>query len=221
MDEVFEIEEIERPERCMKYETLSKKIISNIERVIRASYHYKIFIYYLKNTLHLDECAFYEGFSSSNGLGVEIHHSPFTLYEYTYAVAKKHLEEKGYFKIMEVANEVSMLHYQFMVGLIPLNTTAHKLVHSQQLTIHPDLVLGDWESFYIQYQDYASDSLKKAMDDATFTKNNLKSEAYPSILRRSENKFIQNNVKSLKDVDISKMITDIKLKSLDLIEKQK
>lgn len=218
MDETFEIEAIERPTMCMKYENLSKKIISNIERVIRNSYHYKIFIYYLKNTLHLDECAFYEGYSTSNGLGIEIHHSPFTLYEYVYAVANKHLHDKEYFKIMEVADEVSKLHYEFMVGLIPLNTTAHKLVHSQQLTIHPDLVLGDWEGFYNKYQDYASDSLKKAMEDAKFTQTHTPAEAFPTILRRSENKFIQNNVKSLKDINIGKMLTDMKLKTMNLIK---
>jgi len=220
MDETFEIESIERPEVCMRYENLSKKVIANIEKIVRASYHYKIFIYYLKNTLNMNECAFYEGYSMHNGLGVEIHHSPFTLFEYTYAVAKKHIEEKGYFKIMEVASEVSKLHYEFLVGLVPLNKTAHKLVHNQQLNIHPDLVLGDWEGFYNKYQDYASDSLKKAMDDATFVQNNTKADAYPTILRRSENKFIQNNVKSLREVNISKMLTDMKLRSMNLIDEK-
>ena len=218
MDEIIEIDEIEKPEGVMKYQTLSKKIIQNIEKIVRASYHYKIYIYYLKNFLKMDECAFYEGFSIKNGLSVEIHHEPFTLYEYTYAVCKKHIEEKGYFRIMEVADEVSKLHYEFLVGLVPLNKTAHKLVHNQQLNIHPDLTLGDWEKFYQMYQDYASESLKKKMDDTTFIKNNTKYDAYPTILRRSENKFIQHNVKSLEEVNISKMLTDMKLKSMNLIE---
>jgi hypothetical protein len=119
---------------------------------------------------------------------------------------------------MHVASEVSKLHYNFLVGLVPLNTTAHKLVHNQQLNIHPDLVLGDWEKFYNLYQDYASDSLKKAMDDAKFVQNNTNSDAYPTILRRSENKFIQHDIKKLEEVNISKMLTEIKLKSMNLLE---
>lgn len=221
MDEIIEIDELEKPESCMKYETLSKKIISNIEKVVRQSYHYKIFIFYLKSVLNLNECAFYEGYSISNGLSVELHHSPFTLYEYVYAVAKRHLDRDGYFRIMHVASEVSKLHYQFLVGLVPLNPTCHKLVHSQSLKIHPDLVNGYWETFYEKYQDWASDSLKKTMESAVFEKNNTNKDAYPTILRRSENIFKQNNVKSIKDINISKMLTDMKLKSLELLEKEK
>ena len=218
MDAVIEIKKIQRPEGSMKYEALSKKIISNIERVVRASYHYKIFIFYLKNFLKMDECAFYEGYSIKNGLSVEIHHSPITLFEYTYAVCNKHIQEKGYFKIMEVADEVMRLHYEFLVGLVPLNSTAHKLVHNQQLNIHPDLVLGDWNKFYTLYQDYASDSLKKVVDEANFTANNTKSDAYPTILRRSENKFIRHDIRNLEEVNISKMLTEIKLKSMNLLD---
>ena len=51
MDEIIEIHKIPRPENAMKYDVLSKKVIANIERVVRASYHYKIFIYFLKNFL--------------------------------------------------------------------------------------------------------------------------------------------------------------------------
>ena len=110
-----------------------------------------------------------------------------------------------------------LIDYNFLVGLVPLNSTAHKLVHNQQLNIHPDLVLGDWEKFYNLYQDYASDSLKKAMDDAKFVQNNTNSDAYPTILIRSENKFIQHDIKKLEEVNISKMLTEIKLKSMNLL----
>ncbi|MGL4949604.1 MAG: hypothetical protein ACRC5M_04420 [Anaeroplasmataceae bacterium] len=221
MNEIVEVEALEKPSYCMKYETASSKIISNIEKLVRISYHYKIFIFYLKNTLDMNECAFYEGFSVANGLSVEIHHSPITLFEYTMAVANKHIEEKGYFRIMEVASEVTKLHYQFLVGLVPLNNTAHKLVHNQQLSIHPDLVIGDWNEFYVQYQGYGTEALKSIIDDATFAQNNMKMGAYPSILRRSETIFKQQNVKSLKDVNVGKMITDIKLRSMNLLDEKK
>ena len=49
MDEIIEISNIQRPEGAMKYTNPSKKIVSNIEKIVRASYHYKIYIFYLKN----------------------------------------------------------------------------------------------------------------------------------------------------------------------------
>ena len=211
MDELIVIDKLNPPKNYMRYDIINKKIISNIERVIRVSYHYKIFIYYLKNFLDLNRCAFYEGYSMSNGLGVEIHHSPITLYEYTYAVANKYLVNNGYFKIMDVARDVSKLHYQFKVGLVPLNPMAHKLVHEQVLNIHPDLVKGFYEEFYNEYKEYASDELHKIIERADFDRTHNDPTKFPNILRRSENKFDQKNIVLLNNIDISKMITDIKL----------
>ena len=56
------------------------------------------------------------------------------------------------------------------------------------------------------------------MDDAKFVQNNTNSDAYPTILRRSENKFIQHDIKKLEEVNISKMLTEIKLKSMNLLD---
>lgn len=61
-----------------KYKIVEEKVIKYIERVIRSSYEYRDYIKYLKTTLDINSCTFYEGYSISNGLSVEIHHSPFT-----------------------------------------------------------------------------------------------------------------------------------------------
>lgn len=217
MNEIVKIDYIKKPESCMKYDVLSSKMIKNIEFLVRQSYHYKILMHYLKNTLDLNRCAYYEGYSMSNGMGVEIHHSPITLFEYTYAVANKHLNENGYYRLLQVAKEVSKLHYEFKVGLVPLNPTAHKLVHSQNLEIHPDLVKGDWEAFFHEYKQYGSDSLENIVNEAIFNREHRKMEDYPNILKRSETIFEQKNVPLLKDINISKMLTEIKLKSLNMI----
>jgi len=219
MDQTHEIELFKKDEECMKYDIIKKDMIKNIEKVVRDSYHYKILIYYLKNFMDLSRCAYYEGYSMSNGLGVELHHSPITLYEIVYAVMNKHLKQNGYYKIMKVAKEVSKLHYQFKVGLVPLNPTAHKLVHSGNLRIHPDIVKGDWEAFAIEYQDYISDDLKKTLDDVRFIREHELYDHYPKILMRSETHYIQKNIVSLDSVNISKLLTQIKMKTLENIEK--
>ncbi|MBR1818114.1 MAG: hypothetical protein IJ772_04620 [Bacilli bacterium] len=218
MENEFEIELLRTGDSMMRYENISKDLIKNIETVVRKSYHYKIFIYYLKNFMDLDECSYYEGYSIKNGLSVELHHSPLTLYEIVKAVMTKHLKENGYFKIMGVAKEVSKLHYNFLVGLVPLNPTAHKLVHSGNLKVHPKIVKGDWEGFFIQYQDYASAECRKTVEDSIFIAEHEDMNNYPKILRRSETHYVQKGIDDVRTVNVSKMLTDIKLKSLDMIE---
>lgn len=216
MNEIIKIDDLSPPDGYMKYTIMSNKIIANIEKVVRNSYHYKILIFYLKHFLDLNRCAYYEGYNMSNGVGVQIHHSPITLYEYTYAVANKYLLTDGYYKIMNVARDVSKLHYEFKVGLVPLNPTAHKLVHKQKLEIHPDLVKGDWMSFYEEYKEFASDSLRKTVEDANFMKEHDDPNRFPIILRRSENIFEQKNIQLIKDINVSKMLTDMKLSKMGL-----
>ena len=217
MEQTFEISFPEDRKEKMKYDVIKKDLIKNIEKVVRYSYHYKILIYYLKNFMDLSKCAYYEGYSMSNGLGVELHHSPITLYEYVYAVTNKHLKQKGYYKINEVAKEVSKLHYSFKVGLVPLNPTAHKLVHAGELKIHPDIVKGDWESFMIEYQDWVSDDLKNTIDNVRFQKEHENYKDYPKILKRSETHYIQTGVKSILDINVGKLLTEIKLKQLESV----
>jgi len=48
MDEIIEIHKIPRPEGAMRYDVLSKKIISNIERIVRPSYNKKYLFFILK-----------------------------------------------------------------------------------------------------------------------------------------------------------------------------
>lgn len=211
---------LDRNSDDMNYTVISKDLIKNIETIVRKSYHYMIFIYYLKNFMNMDECSYYEGYSIKNGLSVELHHSPITLYEITRAVMAKQLKENGSYRLMGVAKEVSKLHYNFLVGLVPLNPTAHKLVHSGNLKIHPDIVKGDWEGFFIQYQDYASEECRKTVEDSIYSREHEDMNNYPKILKRSETSYKIKNIEDIRKVNISKRLTEMKMKSLDLLEKE-
>ena len=101
---------------------------------------------------------FFKGYSVDNGMKLEFHHHPFTLFDYTEAVVNKQLEElnseEPYVLEMEVCKEVAMLHYKFMVGLVPLDPTSHQQVHDGKLDIHPDLIIGNYEKFYKEYERF-------------------------------------------------------------------
>ena len=53
-----------------------------------------------------------------------------------------------------------MLHYKFLVGLVPLDPTSHQQVHDGKLDIHPDLIIGNYEKFYKEYERFIPEHTK-------------------------------------------------------------
>lgn len=199
-----------------KYKIVEEKVIKYIERIIRSSYEYRDYIKYLKTTLDINSCTFYEGYSISNGLSVEIHHSPFTLFQYVETVCRKHFDlNKGYFDALEVAEEVTKLHFQFLVGLVPLNPTAHKLVHSGNLKIHPDLVLGGWEVFLEEYRKWLPESIDNDLIELEALRKNP-SDEIPRILKKKELR-IESTFQTFDNKFLTSMI-DEKIKKIGIID---
>lgn len=150
-------------------EELNKKeLIKYFESEIRDSFEYKHLIDLFKNTLDIKSCVFFKNYSIENGFKLEFHHHPFTLYDYTEAVVNKQIDEHhqniendgDYVYENEVEKEVTMLHYKLMVGLVPLNPTAHAQVHDGKLDIHPDLIIGNYDKFYTEYNKYLSEAAR-------------------------------------------------------------
>jgi len=53
------------------------------------------------------------------------------------------------------------LHYFLYIGLVPLAETTHELVHNQVLFIPLDIVLGNYDKFYNQYEQWMPDEIKE------------------------------------------------------------
>lgn len=146
--------------------------IKYFEREIRDSYEYKSLIDMFKTVLDISSCVFFKDFSLDNKMKLEFHHHPFTLFDYTQAVLRKQLEENGGWVLEnDVERETTMLHYQLVVGLVPLNPTAHAQVHDGKLDIHPDLIVGEYQKFYNDYN--------KWIPDITKTRYQIYLETYP------------------------------------------
>jgi hypothetical protein len=141
------------------------ELIQYFEKAIRGSFEYSWFIDTLKRTLDVKSCVFFKGYSVDNGMKLEFHHHPFTLFDYTEAVINKLLDEcededEPFVYEMTVCKEVSLLHYKFMVGLVPLDPTSHQQVHDGKLDIHPSLIIGNYERFFKEYQKYIPERTK-------------------------------------------------------------
>ena len=166
------------PDEVLKKEPFSFKyyvrdknrdeLIKYFEKGIRDSFEYKWLIDLFKTTLDIKSCVFFKGYSLENGMKLEFHHHPFTLYDYVEAVVNKQLLFHGqdddhgkYVLENEVMNEVCRIHYELKVGLVPLDPTSHAQVHDHKLDIPPQLIIGNYELFYNQYFNYISKDAKE------------------------------------------------------------
>lgn len=212
--QTINIDEIVLPDCDMKYRKITVQLIKYFDTLIRGSYEYKFFIHFLKNVLDVNRCAFYEGYNMENGFTIELHHSPFTLFDICESVAKKHFAiNDGYVETFPVCEEVSRLHYEFKVGLVPLNPTAHELVHSGNLDIHPDIVMGDWRAFEKEYRSYLSEEVKvKLFNIEELIKKDYKE--FPKILEKNEIKLNIPQIENISKFNIDKFMIQEKMKQL-------
>ena len=134
------------------------KLIKTVERIVRSSIEYKQYIAFLKAEIDMTQCSFFTNVTNKNGarVSIEIHHEPFTLFDITQMVTDKFIDEDRELNPLLIAEEVMLLHYKNMVGLIPLSSTVHGLVHDGDLFIPLQFVYGEYASFIKEYDKYLS-----------------------------------------------------------------
>lgn len=136
------------------------------EKAIRTSMEYKDYIAFLKDYCDMNRCAFFQKINTkeSRRIHLEIHHEPFTLYDYCEAVLDRFIAEGKEINALLIADEVMELHYQNNVGLIPLSKTMHQAYHNNEKFIIPlTMVYGEYKSFLDKYDDYMSDDLSERL----------------------------------------------------------
>lgn len=130
------------------------KCIKRLERKCRSSMEYKDLIKYLRTNMDMESCVFLPKLGKGKRTTTEIHHEPYDLYTICGIVLKKHeLEHDGNINEMMVAKEVMKLHYQGVIGLIPLSGIAHELVHDGKLFVPLYCVFGKFVEFTQKYYD--------------------------------------------------------------------
>ena len=166
---------IDKPEKEYEYRVPLKtskerdRCIKRIERIVRSSLEYRDYIQYLKTYVDMTSCAFFSNINNSGAenkkIKIEIHHEPFTLYDYADVVLSKYLQEGLPINEMLMADEVMMLHYQNTVGLIPLSKTIHQMIHkSNKVKIPLYLIYGNYSKFLSEYSEYISDDLTAKLE---------------------------------------------------------
>lgn len=133
-----------------------KKYMKAIEKSVRSSFEYKQIVSYLREYMDMNQCAFYQNVNNvdTTRVKIEIHHEPLSLYDICLIVYNKRVAFNEPLDEEYVAKEVMYLHYNLMVGLIPLAETVHELVHACYLFVPTTAVLGKYKEFVERYKPY-------------------------------------------------------------------
>lgn len=180
---IDDITRIDRPFIDYENEKSLRRYIKSIESIVRGSLEYRKFIKYLKEEQDYTSCAFFTNIDITEikNVGIEFHHYPFTLYDIVQIVLYK---ESNFFNnqvnTYDIANEVMRLHYEGMVGLVPLSKTLHELAHSGNLFINFKLVSGNIQKFIDDYKLFIDDNLLNNIEilESLSEKNSEQSNKY-------------------------------------------
>jgi len=142
-------------------EKARQKFVKYIEKIVRRSYEYKAYIGFLKNELNLTKCTFLPmiDINEIKKVGLEFHHYPYTLFDIVSIVVDEHMLVKGekHINPFKIAEEIMQLHYQNYIGLVPLTTTIHELVHSSKVFVNLKYVFGNYNKFINMYNGTTSE----------------------------------------------------------------
>ena len=151
--------DIMNPKEAVKY-------VKDLESVIRTSFEYRHLIAYLRETEDMNECTFLRNVTNLDNtkVRIELHHTPFTLFDIVNTVVLKRLKRNESTDIFDVAKEVMWLHYAGWVGLVPVCETVHQMIHNQYLFVPTHVIRGDYEAFMDAYTEYIEPELMQAVE---------------------------------------------------------
>ena len=109
------------------------KWLFRLEKLIRDSYEYVAMMKFSKKRRGLNHCGVHRNLSSDEGYRLELHHTPFTLFDIVSCVVTRRFRLGDSLKMQDIAHEVMELHYLELVGLYPLCMICHALIHSDSV----------------------------------------------------------------------------------------
>lgn len=162
-----------------------RKFIEQTKRIIRSSKEYKDYIRFLKDNMDMNRCAFFSNVkhTKDNKVQIEIHHEPLTLDDIVRIVVEHQQAEGKPLNSLDVADEVMELHYNDEVGLVPLSTTIHEVIHnSDKISIPLTLCYGNYKQFVEDYQDFIEDDILTKLESKIEKTKELKAEDFEALM---------------------------------------
>ena len=147
-------------EKFLESDKLYVGFVKKIESYIRSSNEMRNYMSYLKTDVGMDKCYFLQGVHKDEAR-IELHHYPLTLFDITDIVVQKYYRTQQKFSTMQLANEIVQLHYEGLIGLVPVSETVHELAHAGEIFIPLQWIHGDIKEFIRRYNiGMTSDHMK-------------------------------------------------------------
>lgn len=143
------------------------RYIKDIKAEVRGSFEYRAMVRYLKEYCGMDRSGLNPDITNNDSkhVKIEIHHTPFVLEDIVRIVYEKRLANHEDLSVEMVAKEVMACHYRCIIGLYPLSSTEHELVHNGYLFIPPSKVFGRYDLFIKEYGQYMDPSDKETIEE--------------------------------------------------------
>jgi hypothetical protein len=144
------------------------KTIKAIKFMCRQVFEYKSLMQFLKEHRGFYTTAIYRGIvrTMDKKFSVEVHHVPFVMEDIVVTVIYKRMSNGESLQFLDICEEIMRLHYEGLVGLVPLDKTTHALIHSENApeVFYPlqFIDFGDYHEFYRRYKKYIPDNVKAA-----------------------------------------------------------
>lgn len=151
-----ELPEFDKEEYDLFNDKSFKKYMKKLEDLVRGSFEYRSLVKYCREFMNMNKCSFFENVNNIDTfkIKIELHHTPFGLYDICKIVFNKRSYYHEPLNPELVAEEVVLLHYCGMVGLIPLSQTVHELVHNYYLFVPTSSVMGRYKDFIDMYEQF-------------------------------------------------------------------
>lgn len=127
--------------------------IKNVEKEVRSSEEYKLYIHYLKTEVGLDYCSVF-GNITDDKADIEMHHGPIlTLFDIVAIILEYRLKHNLPICTFAIAEIVLREHFNNNVQVVMLSKTAHESVHAGKIFISPSQAFGNINEFVNRYRD--------------------------------------------------------------------
>lgn len=124
--------------------------IKSVEKMVRFSPEYKLWVGYIIDTLGQNKCEFTGEIKGE--CPVEVHHHPICLYTIVKTLIDKKLQNHESFCTFDIAKEVIELHFQNKIGYVVMISDLHAKYHNGFMQIPIEFVNGDYKYMLTHYE---------------------------------------------------------------------
>lgn len=126
------------------------KFIKAVEKMVRFSPEYKLWVEYIIDTLGQNKCEFTNEIKGE--CPVDVHHHPICLFTIVKSVIDDYIKNHKEFCTFDIARDVIELHFQNRVGYVLMLSSLHEKYHNGFMQIPIEFVNGNYKYILTHYE---------------------------------------------------------------------